>query len=196
MMKMHPHTFSGEKAVQLDAEFRPFLELIKEFAVSSYLEIGTARGDTFHEIVSQMPNGSKAVAVDYPENGWGLSGSQHQLREVSKDLKKKGYEINLIWGDSRHGGVIKNAQKHAPYDLVFIDGDHTYEGVKADWENYGHLGRIVAFHDIADPGLPNNKGEVIEVKKFWDEIKGDYRHVEFIDENAMYPMGIGVLYRA
>ena len=195
-MKMYPHTFSGEKAVQLEAEFAPFLDLVKKEGISSYLEIGTARGDTFHEVVSQMPKESKAVAVDYPENGWGLSGSQYQLRQVSKDLKKKGYEVNIIWGDSRHSGVIQNALKYAPYDLVFIDGDHTYEGVKADWENYGHLGRIVAFHDIADPGIPNDKGEVIEVKKFWDEIKVNYRHIEFIDENARFPMGIGVLYLA
>lgn len=35
-------------------------------------------------------------------------------------------------------------------DLLFIDGDHSYDGVKADWESYKHFlqpGSIVVFHD-------------------------------------------------
>lgn len=192
-LAMYPHTFSGLPAVQVASEFEGFLSLIKDEGVKSYLEIGTARGDTFHEIVSQMPKGSKAVAVDYPENGWGLSGSQYQLRDASKDLKYKGYSVGVVFGNSRYQGVIDNVERRGPYDLILIDGDHTYEGVKADWENYGHMGKIVAFHDIANHGRPNKRGEVIEVARFWNEFKGDFRHVEFLEEGS--EMGMGVLWR-
>jgi predicted O-methyltransferase YrrM len=36
-------------------------------------------------------------------------------------------------------------------DFLFIDGDHRYEGVLADWRDYAPLvrpGGLVAFHDI------------------------------------------------
>ena len=39
-------------------------------------------------------------------------------------------------------------RQHGPYDLVFIDGDHSPAGVRADWQNYGPMARLVAFHDI------------------------------------------------
>jgi predicted O-methyltransferase YrrM len=39
-------------------------------------------------------------------------------------------------------------------DFLFIDGDHTYEGVKQDFEMYTPLvrkGGLVAMHDIVPP---------------------------------------------
>ena len=45
-----------------------------------------------------------------------------------------------------------------PVDVLFIDGDHTYAGIRSDYEMYGPLvrdGGIVAFHDIV-PGLESD----------------------------------------
>ena len=42
------------------------------------------------------------------------------------------------------------ARQTQDLDLLFIDGDHTYEGVKADWQAYRRFlkpGSIVVFHD-------------------------------------------------
>lgn len=51
------------------------------------------------------------------------------------------------------------------FDLVFIDADHAYPAVKADWVAYEHIGRIVAFHDIA-PGRKCCPGTI----RFWQEL--------------------------
>lgn len=42
-------------------------------------------------------------------------------------------------------------------DVLFIDGDHSYEGCMADWADYGPLvrpGGLVIFHDIFFPPEP------------------------------------------
>jgi len=47
-------------------------------------------------------------------------------------------------------------------NFLFIDGDHTYEGVRKNFEMYSPLvrrGGIVAFHDIV-PRPPENVGGV------------------------------------
>src|SRR5207247_1912014 len=78
--------------------------------------------------------------------------------------------------------------------FLMIDGDHTYEGVRQDFEMYAPLvgdGSPIAFHDI----LPHPEDSLCEVDRFWNEIRSGYRHVEFIDvpPGAQYG-GIGVLY--
>jgi Methyltransferase domain len=77
---------------------------------------------------------------------------------------------------------------------LFIDGDHRYEGVKADFENYASLVRIgglIGFHDIVDGPVD----EVGGVPDFWRELKATgVRFVELVDVyRAEGSCGIGVL---
>lgn len=57
-------------------------------------------------------------------------------------------------------------------DMVFIDGDHSYEAAKLDYETLRPLvapGGIIVFHDIADTALHAKQG--CEVARLWKEIK-------------------------
>ncbi|MCS7366302.1 MAG: class I SAM-dependent methyltransferase [archaeon YNP-WB-062] len=66
-------------------------------------------------------------------------------------------------------------------DFLFIDGDHTYEGVKKDFEMYSPLvrgGGIIAFHDIVQH--PPETG--CEVSGFWNEIKLRYKYREIVED--------------
>jgi len=70
---------------------------------------------------------------------------------------------------------------------LFIDWDHSYEGVKKDFEMYLPLvkeGGIVAFHDILSEE---------EVNRFWNEIKNMHESQEIINNVKKEPLGIGVL---
>jgi predicted O-methyltransferase YrrM len=57
------------------------------------------------------------------------------------------------------------------FDFLFIDADHSYGGVKADWDNWTKLlskPAYVVLHDIALPGFG--------VMQFWQELCREYRH--------------------
>lgn len=75
-------------------------------------------------------------------------------------------------------------------DFLFIDGDHSYNGVMQDFEMYkqfvGSSG-IIAFHDIA---YHPNYG----VNMFWNEIKHNYISKEIIASKNQVGYGIGILY--
>lgn len=192
-MIMYPNTFSGDPAVQVESELRDFIDLLQAEGVKSYLEIGSARGDTFHEVMTHLPKWSKGTAVDLPQSVWGLKNSKKQLGRAVAHLNTASYGATAIYGSSRDPYIRARAHALGPYDCVMIDGDHTMDGVTQDWFNYGDMGRIIAFHDIVDTMNPNKKGEKIEVPLFWNALKKKYRHVEFIGENST--MGIGVIFK-
>jgi predicted O-methyltransferase YrrM len=77
-------------------------------------------------------------------------------------------------------------------DFLFIDGDHTVNGVKADYEMYKEFvrpGGLIAFHDIIEnQPLPDN-----EVFHFWKQVKQGKTTEEFIDHPQQCGFGIGII---
>lgn len=183
-------TFSGRRPSQLWDELRPFIDLASE--CRSYVEIGARHGDTFYDVVRHMPAGSLAVAVDLPGGLWGRSSSRVALRRATRALRDLGYDARMILGDSRSPEVIAQVEALGPFEIGLIDGDHTLEGVRADFENYGPMIGIVGFHDIVGTGQSERGGRLVEVPILWDELKqGPRVFREFVAPGSK--MGIGVL---
>lgn len=74
-----------------------------------------------------------------------------------------------ILGDSATPATIAAVKERLagrPIDILFIDGNHEYEGVKRDYENYGPLTRhLVVFHDISIDFAGYG------IRKFWNELR-------------------------
>lgn len=185
-------TRSGLKSAQQPAELEWLLDLFRQEKVRRYLEIGALYGDTFWEVATRLPENGRAVAIDLPAAGWGKSGARQHLERAVRDLRDTGRDARLILGDSTNEEIIRQAASYGPYDAVLIDGDHTLAGCWRDWQTYGPMARIVAFHDIAwvRPG-PVKKNK-IEVPAVWDRIKGKYRTKEMIVKPG--DCGIGVVF--
>lgn len=142
--------FSGHPWPQYREEVERFVAILQAEGVRSYLEIGCRYGDTVHFIGSRLPQGSKVVAVDLPGAVRGKHAcSGDYLRRAVDALRELGQDGHVILGNSHDLEVLGQVRQLGPFDAVFIDGDHSPAGVEADWRDYGRLGRIVAFHDIA-----------------------------------------------
>jgi predicted O-methyltransferase YrrM len=164
-------------------EYVKLLEWCK--GAKSILEIGSRFGFTLVDLAHGM-SGKRIVSVDLPESeGWHHLGSEAHLRQNVESLRTEGYDAQLFIGDSKDPEIIKSVAALGPFDVVFIDGDHTYEGVSHDWKSYGHLGKMVVFHDIRQPQPSEWMG--LGVWRLWEELKGEKE--SFIAKGSK--MGIG-----
>lgn len=92
------------------------------------LEIGFNAGHSSETFLSLSPD-SRVTSFDIGE---------HQYCHISKDYIDKKFpgRHNLILGDSTE--TIPDFVKHRPnekFDLIFIDGGHTYDVARSDIEN-------------------------------------------------------------
>lgn len=134
----------------------------------SILEIGSRFGYNLLFMAVSM-KGNRLLSVDWPDaEGFNMGEVVHkELLYQGQKLKKAGFDINFIFGNSHTESVFEQVKKHGTFHTVFIDGDHSYEGVKQDYEMYGPLAeKQIIFHDVA----PGNQ---IGVAQFWAEVEGD-----------------------
>lgn len=186
--------FSGKPWPQYPEEIEGFIRLLMGEGVRSYMEIGCRYGDTFHAVGCALEKGSILVAVDLPgaksgmKNKGGHQDSWKYLLRASDDLRNRGQKSFVILGDSHEESTKAQAAQYAPFDALLIDGDHTAEGVRKDWHDYGGMARIVAFHDIAGDGKWAR-----QIRPLYEELASTHRHREFIFDGKR--RGIGVIWR-
>lgn len=188
-------TFSGRKPSQDEWELDSFIKFMWNRGVRRYCEIGAREGDTFHEVVSRLMLEGKdsfGLAVDLPGGLWGKLSTVVALKRAMDDLAQH-YNVDHLLGNSTAPEMIAAVHTLGPFDAILIDGDHTYEGVKADWENYRDLAPIVAFHDIVGHNqFEKVTRQGVEVPRLWAEIKASGANVaEFVSPGSA--MGIGIV---
>ncbi|MGI0134786.1 MAG: class I SAM-dependent methyltransferase [Candidatus Micrarchaeaceae archaeon] len=181
--------------LQIHEEIESLLIEVERLEPLNILEIGTAGGGTLFLLSRAATRDSVLISVDLPKGAWG-GGYSWWRGSIYKQLLRPGQRCRLIRGDSHSASSldgVKAALGGRSLDVLFIDGDHSYAGVRQDFNMYAPLVRrdgLIAFHDIV-VHPPSTK---TEVSQFWNELKGSYEHKEFIKDPAQGWAGIGVLF--
>lgn len=183
------------RPIQAMKEVKHLLQRLVKLKAETVVEIGTCRGGTLYLFCKFAEPHATIISVDLPYGQFGGGYPEWRI-PFYKSFAKKNQHLHLIRDDSHTSHVIEQVHKildGREIDFLFIDGDHTYQGVKADFENYGKLvrkGGIIAFHDI----LHNPWAPLCQVPKFWKELKPQYETEEFIDDVNQGGWGVGVIH--
>jgi cephalosporin hydroxylase len=181
------------RSVQVTSEFEALANLVKDHQCRSLLEIGTYWGGTLFVFSQVAARDATVISLDCAFNLFGKLCRVGQ-KVFFRGLVRRGQKLLLFDSDSHKPeslAAIESKLKGNKLDFLFIDGDHSYEGVKQDFKMYAPLvrsGGIIAFHDVA------HDTETKKVHRFWEEIKGQYQHREFIHKTGKGAMGIGVVW--
>ena len=194
---MTEHMLYKSKLLQNIREHDVFLDILRKENVTSYLEIGSMFGGSLWRVAHTLPKGARVVSVDYAVD---TPEALPHLQECVRELGREGYDAHLIVGDSMTEETIGKVRELGPFDCVFIDGAHTLEAVTSDWENYGSLGRLAVFHDIAwndtwRSSVPGRAFKAMGVPELWNRIKLDYHFLEIKLQMPSNYYGLGVLWR-
>jgi predicted O-methyltransferase YrrM len=186
-------------ALQKLRELAPLIALLRRRAPRVVVEIGTARGGTFYAWCQVAEPDAVLVSIDLPDGPFGGDRAAPDSSAL-RHYGQPGQQLHFIHDDShdvKTRAWLEEILGGKEIDFLMIDGDHTYEGVRQDFEMYTPLvgrGSPIAFHDI----LPHPEDSLCEVDRFWNEIRGGYRHLELVDvppgSHGTQYGGIGVLY--
>lgn len=183
------------KPAQVYSEISQLLKLVDRIKPGAILEIGTANGGTLFLFSHVASEDAVIISIDLPGGEFG--GGYRKWREfLYKSFIPPGKKIHLLRADAHKTETLEQVEAvlHGrKVDFLFIDGDHTYEGVKKDFEMYSSLvrqGGIIAFHDIVVH--PPETG--CEVSKFWTEIRDSHKSEEIVKDWSQNWGGIGVVY--
>jgi len=112
----------------------------------NFVEIGSYLGASSCYIACALKNNDKLYCIDTWENDSMSEGKRDTYNEFIKNTIRFKHVITPIRVKSIEATKICNDK----IDFLFIDGDHSYEGVKADvnsWFPKLNKNALVVFHD-------------------------------------------------
>lgn len=142
---------------------------------NSILEIGIFEGSSTRLLISNAPKNARVHAIDPFISGrigicWGKFVAK---REISK-----GKVSNPTIAVTIHEDFSQNVKIEGELDLIFVDGDHSLEGITRDWADWSgkvSKGGIIALHDSIAPSYNPNVANLGSSQYYASHISKDER---------------------
>ncbi|QIL21422.1 class I SAM-dependent methyltransferase [Thermomonas sp. HDW16] len=116
------------------------------------VEIGSYLGASASFIAAGLAEGGRVLCIDTWTNNAMSEGQRDTMSSFLANTAHNREQIIPIRGWSTSPDVIARVASTADkIDLLFIDGDHSYEEVLQDWRAYAPMmapGGVVAMHDV------------------------------------------------
>jgi predicted O-methyltransferase YrrM len=183
------------RPTQIFDEILALTRIIFDMRPRTILEIGTGGGGTLFLWCQAGAQNATIVSLDLPGNPKGSSSPDWKI-PLYRSLAGQRQELHLVRADSHNQETLAHVRqilRGRQVDFLFIDGDHSLNGVKKDFEMYGSLARkggVIALHDIVEHPLETR----CEVSEFWKSIKGSMATSEIVKDRHQNGCGIGLVF--
>lgn len=170
-------------AYQNPGEFGMLWELVASRPHARVLEIGSLFGGTLWWW-SHLPAVETLVSVDVPSDWAEVADGVRAARESWAEWFSPRVDFVEVVADSHDPATLGLVD--GPFDFAFIDGDHSYDGVRSDWLMWSPLvrpGGLLAFHDT----WPNGNRHEPGVVRWVDELRHHLPSLEWTS-----PDGVGI----
>jgi len=186
--------------LQKRTEIINFCKVVAGLKPQTICEIGSSGGGTLRLLSHFAADNAEILSIDIDNT---------PIRKAAyPSLVNKNQNVTILNSSSYASDTIKyvkNWLNGKKLDVLFIDGDHAYNGVSKDFLLYSpfvRTGGLIGFHDIVEDYKTRYGQEtpayVGDVPKLWKELQSQFSHSkkmqELIEDTEQDGFGIGLIH--